>query len=59
MLAEDAYMLLSILNMRLRDEFASLDELCASLGEDREEIEARLGAIGYFYDEGENAFRAK
>jgi hypothetical protein len=49
--------LLSVVNTRLRDEYASLEELCAETGMDREELTAKLAAIGYRYDETENRFR--
>lgn len=49
-------MLLSFVNMKLRDSYASLDELCEDLEFDRAELEARLGAIGCRYDETSNAF---
>ena len=56
MLPKDSAMLLSFVNMKLRDEYISLDALCDDLEEDREEIECRLGEAGYAYDEAQNAF---
>ena len=53
----DGAMLASFLNMKLRDEYSSLDELCDDLGLDRREIEARLAAAGYEYDEAHNRIR--
>lgn len=49
-------MLYSIVNMKLRDEFPTLDELCATLGVDRSDLEARLAAAGFTYDAAHNRF---
>lgn len=57
MLPQDPILLLSVVNTRLRDEYPSLDELCASLGESRAELEDELAAIGYTYDPEHNQFR--
>ncbi len=48
LLPEDPYMLLSVVNMKLRDP--SLDALCEDLEVDREELEAKLKAVGFVYD---------
>ena len=37
--------------------YPSLDELCASLGENRAKLERKLTAIGYNYDPQVNQFR--
>ena len=57
MIPQDPVILLSFVNTRLRDEYPSLDELCASLGESRAELEDELAAIGYEYDPAVNQFR--
>lgn len=57
MLPADDFILLSFVNTRLRDEYASLDELCAALDADENEITDRLAAIGYAYSPEDNAFR--
>ena len=57
MIPQDPMIALSFVNTKLRDEYDSLDELCASLGEDRAELENKLAAIGYTYDPGQNQFR--
>ena len=57
MIPQDLVIALSFVNMKLRDEYDSLDELCASLGQDRAELENKLAAIGYTYDPGQNQFR--
>ena len=45
--------------MKLRDEYDSLSSLCDDLEADRSEIEEKLLAIGYGYDERANAFRRR
>lgn len=57
MLPKDPIMLLSLVNTKLRDEYADLDELCAALDEDRQELEKRLAGIGYYYDRKNNCFK--
>ena len=57
MIPQDPVIALSFVNTKLRDEYDSLDELCASLGQDRAELERKLAAIGYTYDPGQNQFR--
>ncbi len=56
MIPKDPAMLLSFLNLKLRDFYDSLDALCDDLDLDRQEIEERLGAIDYHYDERKNRF---
>ena len=56
MLPQDPVMLLSFVNTKLRDFYASLELLCEDLDADAREITGRLGAIGYHYDEGKNQF---
>ena len=55
-LPEDPVMLLSFVNMKLRDQYASLDDLCDDLNVLSVELEERLGEIGYFYNAKENRF---
>lgn len=50
----DPMMLMSFINMKLRDEFQSLDELCLALGVEREEIETKLKQAGLEYNEALN-----
>ena len=56
MLPQDPVMLLSFVNMKLRDRYVSLDALCGDLDADREEIIQKLLAIGYAYDSEQNQF---
>lgn len=53
---KDPVMLLSFINMKLRDEFPSLVELCKSLDADMSEIEEKLKTINYSYDPERNQF---
>lgn len=56
MIPKDPIMLLSYLNTQLRDNYSSLEELCAALFIDRQEIETKMEAINYVYDENLNKF---
>lgn len=54
----DPNMLLSIVNMKLRDEFRSLDELARSYDIDADALCARLLDAGYRYQPSNNQFIA-
>lgn len=56
MLPNDPVILLSFVNTKLRDEYASLAELCASLDADRTSLEETLAALDYRYDAEKNQF---
>lgn len=56
LLPEDPYMLLSVVNMKLRDCYPSLDALCDDLEVDRQELEAKLKAVGFVYDSKNKKF---
>jgi len=56
MLPGDPIMLLSFVNMKLRDTYASLDALCEDMDVSQEEIKAKLALVGYEYDEEMNRF---
>lgn len=56
MLPKDPMILLSYINTKLRDEYASLDSLCGDLQVEREEIEKTLYAIDYQYSTELNKF---
>ena len=55
-LPKDPILLLSVVNMKLRDFYSSLDSLCDDLDEDKNEITERLSAAGYEYNEESNQF---
>ena len=52
----DPAILLSFVNLKLRDYYKSLDEMCDDLGVVREDITAKLAQIDYEYDEEQNRF---
>lgn len=55
-LPENAYMLLSFVNTKLRDDFPSLSAFCADCGVSENELKNKLSSIGYTYDEALNKF---
>jgi len=57
MLPKDPVILLSYVNMKLRDEYASLQELCGAEDADPSALTDSLAAIGYQYDEEKNQFK--
>lgn len=56
-LPKDPFMLLSIINMKLRDEYPTLSDLCSSMGIDEATLKERLGDAGFEYSEETNSFR--
>lgn len=56
MIPKDPVMLLSFLNLKLRDFYSDLDNLCDDLDVDKSEIEQKLQQIGYTYDKDRNQF---
>ena len=57
MLPNDPTVLLSYVNMKLRDEFSTLDDMCEVLDLDREVLVKKLAEAGYTYKEDINQFR--
>lgn len=57
MIPNDPVMLLSFINMKLRDMYDSLDALCDDLDINKQEILEKLEKINYFYDESQNQFK--
>lgn len=55
-LPEDPMMLFSFINMKLRDCYASLDELCQELDVDKNGLVDKLQAVGFEYSEENNKF---
>lgn len=55
-LPKDPMMLVGVINMKLRDEYDSLDELCASMGIERTLLEQKLASVGFEYSEQNNKF---
>lgn len=56
MIPKDPAMLLSFVNLKLRDFYKNLDELCEDLDADKEEILEKLKTMDYVYDEKKNQF---
>lgn len=55
-LPKDPMMLFSVINMKLRDVYASLDELCEDLNIDKEELTKQLEQYGFEYNPDANKF---
>ncbi len=55
-LPADPIMLLSVVNLKLRDFYGSLDALCEDLDADKSDLCAKLRAVGYEYDAQRNQF---
>lgn len=55
-LPEDSFMLFSFINMKLRDQYSTLDSLCDDLGVDRLWLEEKLKAAGFEYNPAQNKF---
>jgi hypothetical protein len=53
---KDPIMLLSWLNLKLRDFYPDLDSLCDDLELDRKEIEEKMKAAGFEYSEEHRKF---
>ena len=53
---KDPVMLMSFLNMKLRDCYPSLDELCLSMDVDRAALEERMAQGGWEYNAAANQF---
>lgn len=56
MIPKDPVMLLSFMNLKLRDFYPSLDAFCEDTGEDYHAITEKLAAIGYYYNPEKNQF---
>lgn len=56
MIPSDPIMLLSFMNLKLRDYYGSLEALCEDLDISRKEIQEKLALAGYCYDAEKNQF---
>lgn len=56
MIPKDPAMLLSFVNLKLRDYYGSLRALCEDLDVEEQEIVEKLASINYRYDEERNQF---
>ncbi|MBQ0022420.1 MAG: DUF4250 domain-containing protein [Prevotellaceae bacterium] len=55
-LPQDPMMLFSAINMKLRDIYSSLDELCQKEDIDKEALISKLAAAGFEYSPEHNKF---
>ncbi len=56
MIPKDPVMLLSFVNLKLRDYYGSLEQMCEEMDIDCSEIERKLASIDYRYDKEKNRF---
>lgn len=56
MIPSDPVMLLSFINLKLRDYYSDLEGLCEDLQLDRQELTDKLESIDYHYDPDKNQF---
>lgn len=56
MIPKDPVMLLSFINLKLRDYYKNLEDCCDGLDIDRAELTDKLSGIGYRYDAERNQF---
>ena len=56
MIPNDPVMLLSFVNLKLRDFYADLEALCEDLDVDKDELVAKLAGIDYHYNSERNQF---
>ena len=54
---KDPVMLMSFVNMKLRDEYSTLEDFCLSYGIDESRLKATLEAAGFEWMPGTRQFR--
>lgn len=52
----DPMMLMSFINMKLRDIYPSLDSLCEDMDIDKSQLLEKLGSVGFEYSPENNRF---
>ena len=55
-LPEDPMMLFSVINMKLRDCYKSLDELCDDMNVNKKTLTGKLESAGFEYNAEQNKF---
>ena len=55
-LPNDPFILLSVINTRLRDFYTSLEECCKAESTDPAAIREKLASVGYVYSADKNQF---
>jgi hypothetical protein len=56
MIPNDPVMLLSFVNMKLRDKYSNLEVLCEDLDIEQNELSEKLALIDYHYNREKNQF---
>lgn len=56
MIPKDPVMLLSFMNLKLRDFYDNLEAFCEDMDVEKSEIEEKLATVGYHYDRERNQF---
>ena len=54
---KDPFILLSFINLKLRDEYENLEDLCLNLKLNKEELCQKLQSAGFEYQERQKQFR--
>lgn len=57
LLPKDPVMLMSFINMKLRDEYQTLDDFCNAYNLDETQLKARMEASGFDWMPGIRQFR--
>lgn len=57
MIPSDPIMLLSFVNMKLRDSYDSPEAMCDALDIDLKEVNEKLASVGYRYDKAVNQYK--
>ncbi|MBQ3689658.1 MAG: DUF4250 domain-containing protein [Bacteroidales bacterium] len=55
-LPQDPMILFSFVNMKLRDDYSSLEAMCDDMGIDKNILIEKLKAAGFEYNEAQNKF---
>ena len=55
-LPEDPNMLYSFINMKLRDSYASLEDLCEDMNIEKSDLIQKLRTVGFEYNPSKNRF---
>ena len=57
MIPKDPVMLMSFVNMKLRDEYRTLEDFCTSFGIDETKLKSQMEAAGFEWMPGIRQFR--
>ncbi|MDE5793219.1 MAG: DUF4250 domain-containing protein [Muribaculaceae bacterium] len=57
MMPKDPVMLMSFVNMKLRDEYRTLEDFCTSFGIDETKLKSQMEAAGFEWMPGIRQFR--